>query len=405
MRKLHYNCFAGLCGDMNLGAMVDIGVSFEQLELELKKLNIDGWHITFVNDIRKGISGTKVTVHLEKHSHRHHEHEKHTHKHHHHHSSRNFAQIKELINNSSLSQRVKNNSIAIFQVLAEAEGKVHKKPADEVHFHEVGALDSIIDIVGAAICYELLEIDTVTCSTIELGGGTVKCEHGIMPVPAPATAEILLDVPTSLGADNKECTTPTGAAILKTVVSEFNPKEVGTTVKTGYGIGQRDSENISNSVQVLLYETEENKSDIITEVLYEITATMDDISAESVSYLTEKLFNSEALDVWQYPVFMKKNRSGVEVTALCKPLNKNKIIECFFTNSTTIGVREKSINRHSLKREIIEVETIFGKIRVKKAFLNGREVSSKPEFEDVKIAAEKNRVSLKDVYEKIPLEL
>lgn len=408
MPRLHYNCFAGLCGDMNLGAMVDLGVSPDLLTKELEKLNIHGWHITCKKDIRKGISGTNVTVNLKDNDHHSHSHslEKKKHEHHHHHdNSRNFSQIKDLINQSSLSQRVKNNSIAIFQVLADAEGKVHNKPSDEVHFHEVGALDSIIDIVGAAICYELLEIDTVTASTIELGGGTVKCAHGIMPVPAPATAEILLAVPTSQGADNKECTTPTGAAILKTVVSEYNPKMSGIALKTGYGIGQRDSENISNSVQVILFDSKDQTSDIISENLCEITATMDDITAEKISYLTEKLFESEALDVWQYPVFMKKNRSGVEVTALCKPEKKEHIINCFFINSTTIGVRENSINRHSLKREIVEIETKYGKIRIKKAFLNNKEISSKPEFEDVKKAAQTYNVSLEEIYAIIPLEL
>lgn len=395
MKILHYNCFAGLCGDMNLGAMIDLGVSIDKLIKELHKLNLDGWNITCEKDIRKGISGSKATVHIEEH---HHHHEHHDHKHHH---SRNFKEIKDIINNSILSQRVKNNAIAIFQVLADAEGKVHNKPAEEVHFHEVGALDSIIDIVGAAICYELLEIETITCSTIELGGGTIKCAHGIMPVPAPATAEILIDVPTSIGADNKECTTPTGAAILKTVVSAYNPKSNGTVIKTGYGIGQRDSENVSNSVQVMLLEKDSKESDIITDNLYEITATMDDISAEQVSYLSEQLFKYGALDVWQYPVFMKKNRSGTEVTALCNFSNKDSVIECFFIDSTTIGVRENAIKRHSLKREIIERETKFGKIRIKNCYLNNKIVSSKPEFEDVKIAAEKHRISLNKVYSEI----
>lgn len=421
MRTLHYNCFAGLCGDMNLGAMIDLGVSTEELISELKKLGVDDWELVANNDIRRGISGIKATVKLKHHSHHHHDHEEeksdhhhhkhdheekeHKHNHHHHDNSRNFAQIKDLINNSELSIRVKHNAIAIFQVLADAEGKVHNKPADEVHFHEVGAVDSIIDIVGAAICYELLGIDTVTASTIELGGGTVKCAHGVMPVPAPATAEILLDVPTSQGADNKECTTPTGAAILKTVVSAYNPKITGTVTKIGYGIGQRDSHNLSNSVQVMLIEDEDSVSDIITEELFEITATMDDISAEKISYLSEKLFEAKALDVWQYPVFMKKGRSGVEVTALCSRDKKDDIINCFFINSSTLGIRENSLKRYSLKREFIEVDTKFGKIRVKKGFLKGKEISSKPEFEDVKSAAELNNVTLEDVYNSIPLEL
>jgi hypothetical protein len=405
MKSLHYNCFAGICGDMNLGAMVDLGVPVDELTAELVKLNVDGWKLESQKDIRKGISGTKVTVVLDNHSHN----EKSVEHHHHHHDSRDFSQIKDLINSSELSIRVKNNAIAIFQVLADAEGKVHNKPADEVHFHEVGAVDSIIDIVGAAICYNILKIDIVTSSTIELGGGTVKCAHGIMPVPAPATAEILLDIPVSQGADNKECTTPTGAAILKTVVSEYNPKNSVKTIRTGYGIGQRDSNNISNSLQVMLLDTnekpEDNSNDIITENLFEITATMDDISPEKISYLSEKLFACEALDVWQYPVFMKKNRTGVEVTALCSSDKKESIINCFFINSTTLGVRENSIKRHSLKREIQEVDTKYGKIRVKKAFLGAKEVSSKAEFEDVKRAAEKHSVSLEEVYNTIPLEL
>lgn len=258
MKILYYDCFSGISGDMNLAAMIDLGVDPKYLAGELAKLGIgDEFSLAVSADARKGIHGTRVDVVLGNEKHHHHggHHHDHGHgHHHHHHTHRNLRDIEKIINESDLDSGIKATSLAIFRRVAEAEAKIHGKPIYEVHFHEVGATDSIVDIVGAAICFHALNIDEVWCSPIELGGGFIKCAHGLMPIPAPATLEILNGIPTSRGAVQKETTTPTGAAILAELVTRFESSPVLTPERTAYGIGHRDTE-IPNVLRVSLATT------------------------------------------------------------------------------------------------------------------------------------------------------
>lgn len=255
MNILYYDCFSGISGDMNLGAMMDLGVPKEYLVEELKKLDInDEYELNVTKEVKNGISGTKVNVDLKLHHH----HDEHNHHHH-----RNLKDIEDIIKTSDLKEKVKNLSLNIFKIVAEAEAKVHNKELYEVHFHEVGATDSIIDIVGAAICCDYLEIEEIFCSTVEVGSGFVHCAHGVLPVPAPATVEILKDVPIRKGSVPFEATTPTGAAILKSLVKQFADREEFKILKVGYGIGYKDFDKIPNVLRVFIAEKEEKKNSVL----------------------------------------------------------------------------------------------------------------------------------------------
>ena len=287
MKILYYDCFAGISGDMNLGALCDLGVPAEYIISELKKLNLEGYGLEFVSSLKMGISGTKAIVSLENeynqindhhqeqnahtHKHAHDEKHKHEHNHEHEHSQtshghRNLYDIKEIIIESSLNDFVKEKSFQIFEEIAVAESKIHAKPVKEIHFHEVGAIDSIVDIVGAAICIDYLKPEKILCSTIELGGGFVHCAHGIFPVPAPATSEILKNIPVRIGTVNKETTTPTGAAILKVFANEFVDLIDFSIEKIAYGIGHRDFE-IPNVLRVYFGETLNDKKNCLLKAI------------------------------------------------------------------------------------------------------------------------------------------
>lgn len=401
MKTLYYNCPAGLCGDMNLGAMVDLGVCPEALQNELQKLGLPGWDISFQADQRKGISGTRCDVNYHEHSHDHghsHDHE-HSHDHGHHHH-RTFSDIRSIIKKSELKEPVKADAIAVFQALAEAEGAVHGKPVDEVHFHEVGAIDSIIDIVGAAICWDLLEVDRIAASTIELGGGTVKCAHGVMPVPAPATAKLIKGFPVSMGGTQKEATTPTGAALLAGKNCVFGKPIQGITLSTGTGVGQRDDPDMANVVYVSLMESDESASKDADSVI-ELATNLDDMSPEHVAYLAELLMEAGALDAWQTPATFKKGRLGCVLSVLANPDDRESLTGLILANSTTLGVRWTTWQRSVLKREISEKETQLGNVRIKSVIRDGKVIRSKIEFEDLKRLAREHDLSLAEVEQKI----
>jgi uncharacterized protein (TIGR00299 family) protein len=378
MKVLYYNCPAGICGDMHLGAMVDLGVDQDTLVKELKKLPIEGWDIQFHKDQRKGISGTRCDVHYKD-------------EHHH----RTFADIRKLIDTSSLDQAVKDDAIGVFRALAEAEGKVHGKPADEIHFHEVGAVDSILDIVGAAVCWNLLRIEQIFSSTIELGGGTVKCAHGRMPVPAPATAKLVADFPVSLGATQKEATTPTGAALLAGKACRFNEPVSGTSLATGIGIGQRDDPSVANVLYVSLLDTKAHGA--TGDAIIELATNLDDMSPEHVAFLAELLMEAGALDVWQTPATFKKGRLGCVLSILAKPEKRDELTAIIFKHSTTLGIRWKEWNRSVLERETRDISTEFGIVREKIATLEGKPIRSKLEHEDLGRIACENNLSLSEL--------
>jgi uncharacterized protein (TIGR00299 family) protein len=436
---------------MNLGALIDLGVKKEYLINELAKLNISGYRIEVTTDERKGITGTKVKVRLEseehshhehdyhheehEHSHHHgHEHEHHHHHHHHHghehnhehsheehvhshesgeHQHRNLKAVEDIINNSSLSERVKKLSLKMFLKVAEAEAKIHGKELMEVHFHEVGALDSIVDIIGAAICLDYLKVDKVMSASVELGGGFVKCAHGLFPVPAPATAEILKGVPVKLGAVQVETTTPTGAAILAATVDEFTNKKDFTINKVAYGIGHRDTV-IPNVLRVYLGETEEKSalsqvavegSQKACEEAFVIECNIDDMNPELYDYVMEKLFALGAMDVFMTPIIMKKGRPGIKLSVLCNIRDEGKMTEALLRETSTLGVRKYKVEKTMLNREFSKVSTKYGEVTVKASLLNGERIKCKPEYDDCKRLAKENNLSINEIYSEINKEL
>lgn len=385
MKILYYDCFAGISGDMNLGALIDLGVDSNYLKTELEKLNIDGFHLKITSDQRRGISGTKAEVIIENQKNEKHRHLRH---------------VEEIVNGSSLPDQVKVNALKIFDLIAFAEAKVHNISKEKVHFHEVGALDSIADIVGAAICLDYLNVDKVMSSSIQLGGGTVKCAHGIMPVPAPATAEIVMKVPVKTGLVNHEATTPTGAAILVATVDEFSDKIDFPIIKTGYGIGNRDSE-VPNVLRVYICEDSKMQKDVVSEEATILESNIDDMNPEHYDYIMEQLFRAGASDVWLIPIIMKKSRPAVTLSVLCKEELVAKMKEIIFSHSTSIGIREYSVKKDMLRREESIVETVYGSVRIKQSFYNGKIVRSKPEFEDCKKLAEKHQISISDIEKEV----
>ncbi len=382
MRIIYYDCFAGISGDMNLGAMIDLGVDPDYLKAELQKLNIEGFHLDIQNDIRRGISGIKATVVIENP-----DNEKHRH----------LRHVEELINQSGLSAEVKILSLKIFDLIAEAEAKVHRISKERVHFHEVGALDSIADIVGAAICLDYLKVDKVMSSPIQLGGGTVKCAHGIMPVPAPATTEIVLNVPVKTGLVQHEATTPTGAAILVATVDEFTEQIDFTIQKTAYGIGQRDVSEVPNVLRVYLSDSMESTDFTSREEARMLECNIDDMNPEWYDHLFLTLFEAGASDVFLTPVIMKKSRPANMLSVLCTQRIVPEIKTIIFNNSTTIGLREYAVTKTVLERQEKEIETELGKVSVKYSYFQGREIRFKPEFDDLKKLAKLHSLSMNEV--------
>ncbi|MEN8204012.1 MAG: nickel pincer cofactor biosynthesis protein LarC [Bacteroidota bacterium] len=385
-RILYYDCFAGISGDMNLGALVDLGVDPAYLEKELGLLNIEGFHLDVERDMRKGISGTKVRVVVENP-----ENEKH----------RCLRDIEEIIHKSTLSDRIKQKSLAIFEKVAVAEAKVHNISIEKVHFHEVGALDSIADIVGAAICQEYLGVDEIQSSPVQLGGGFVKCAHGTMPVPAPATAEIVEAMPVKTGLVDYEATTPTGAAILAATVDRFTQEVEMTIVKTGYGIGQKDGE-IPNVLRVYLGEGEgTGVEDLEIEQALMLECNIDDMNPEWYSHVSDLLFEAGASEVFMTPVVMKKSRPGHLLSVLCTSESASVLKDLLFTETSSIGLREYVVQKNVLRREMIQVKTRFGEVEVKRSYYKGRIVNEKPEFERCRQLATEARVSMEDIRKEV----
>ena len=394
MKILYYDCFAGISGDMNLAALLHLGVNEEYLIRELHKLSISNeFNIEIKNEIRNGIAGKKVNV-VTKDTHNHSNH-KNAGRHHH----RNYNDIKEIITSSELSDFVKSTSISIFTILGNAEAKVHNTTIDAIHFHEVGAVDSIVDIIGAAICLDYLKVDKIISSPLELGGGTVNCAHGVLPVPAPATAEIVKDVPVTMGKVQKETTTPTGAAIIKATANEFIDNPSLVIKATGYGIGTRELP-IPNMLRVFLAEI----SDIHNKEMHKLQVTecnIDDMNPEFYNYIMEKLFDLGARDVFLTPVTMKKGRPAVVLTILHTEDLSNSISDFIFNETTSIGLRTYTVQKTGLKRSIEKVETQYGTVNVKISFLYGKPIKHKAEYDDCKRLALKHGISLNKIYSEV----
>ncbi|WP_369703240.1 nickel pincer cofactor biosynthesis protein LarC [Clostridium moutaii] len=430
MRILYYDCFSGISGDMNLAALLDLGVDGKYLISELAKLNVEGYDIHINKDIKSGISGTKVDVILEEQNHK---------KNYDHscHFNRNLKDVENIINSSNLNSKVKNISLEIFKKVAQAEAKVHNKPLNEIHFHEVGAVDSIVDIVGAAICFDYLSVDKVESSKVEVGKGFVKCAHGILPVPAPATAEILQNVPIKAEVPF-EATTPTGAAILSYFSSRYTENKNFKIDKIGYGIGHRDNDDIPNVLRVFLGEVipeekyikyknfNENKNhrieyisvngekldeydfndkDYKVEDIQVIECNIDDMNPEMYQCIMDMLLQNGASDVYLTPIIMKKERPAVKLTVLYKSKVEEKIRDIILTQTTTLGFRKYRMQRNILNRNFTKVATKYGEVSVKNAYYKGKKIKSKIEYEDCKKLALKNKIGINDVYKEAMIQL
>jgi uncharacterized protein (TIGR00299 family) protein len=425
MKTLYLDIFSGISGDMFLAAMMDLGLDADAWETELAKLKLDGYHLHIRPQISSHIRGIKFEVHLEQehhhegHGHDHHHadhahgHHGHAHPHeeepHEHEHGRDFADIQKLIHASKLSPWVKQKSVAVFRRIAVAEGKVHGLPVDEVHFHEVGAVDSIVDIVGACIALEMLGKPRVLAAPVVEGTGWVDCAHGRFPVPTAATLEILgaRGVAVSQSDEPHELVTPTGAAILAEFVEEFAPMEGLVAGKIGYGLGTRQLETRPNCLRAVLGTTGRKTAraskpavtmDWETDSVAVLQTNLDDINAEVLGALVERCLEAGALDIFYVPATMKKNRPGVVLTILCAETQVDRFAEMLLRETTAFGVRFHLAARRKLRREFAEVATPFGEVTLKLGKLNGQVVQVAPEFESCKQVAAKAGAPLKDVY-------
>lgn len=386
MKTLYFDCFAGASGDMILGASIAAGVEPEAFKQRLSLLGVQGYAIDFETVDRSGISATYARVQTA------HEHE-----------HRNLSDILKIIYESGLSDAVKNLAARIFTRLAEAEARVHNEPVDKIHFHEVGALDAIIDVVGAAICFEILGIERFLSSPLNVGSGTVEMEHGRFPVPPPAVAELLKGVAFYSTEAVGELVTPTGAAIITTVCTNYGPIPQMKLQYTGYGAGTREYKKFPNALRVLIGEDTGELTSAgpatLHQRLWMIETNMDDISPQILGHVMERAFELGALDCYFTSVQMKKNRPGVLLSILCGADERATLSELLFSETTTLGVRAYEVERRALERRIVRVETQYGPIDVKVAQLNGHIIKEMPEYEQCRLAAREANVPLRIVEE------
>lgn len=376
----YIDCFSGISGDMTLGAFIDMGVPLNWLKEQLNSMPLDGFDLTVKDVMKNGISAKKVTVHVESNL-----------------QSRNYSNIISLITDSPFQDRVKKISLNIFEKIAEAESSIHQCEKEKVHFHEVGAIDSIVDIVGTALCVEYVGVKRFTAARIPLGKGFVNCQHGKLPVPAPATVEILKDVPV-YGVDiEQELVTPTGAAIITALVDEFGPIPHMGMEKIGYGAGKNENASIPNLLRIIVGEGRDSFKDSV-----EIVETcIDDMNPEIFGFVMERLFDEGALDVYWIPVFMKKNRPGTMIHVVCEMNKREKIIQRLLSETTTLGVRYYNAQRNMLKRDMIEIETSYGTIPIKRIKESDGSHRLIPEYEVCKKIALEKKLPIKTIYERI----
>ena len=469
MKTLYLDIFSGISGDMFIGAMLDLGVDPHKLARQIEKLKLDGFHLHVAQDERQGIAGIKFDVHLAHdhdhdhhhgdccdhehdehdhhhehkhehahgHSHEHGKHHEHGHDHHHDHAehshgdhdhshdgSRDFTAIKKLINKSKLSPWVKKKSVAVFQRIADAEGKIHGKPASEVHFHEVGAVDSIVDIVGGCIALEMLGKPRVVASPVVEGTGWIRCAHGRFPIPAPATLAILgaRKIPVTQCDEPNELITPTGAALLAEFAESFEAMSGIVAEKIGFGLGTRENKTRPNVLRAVLGTQSKvsglkskaghaHAHDSVSRTTHHasldweidrvavLETNLDDVSSEILGAFVESALAAGALDVFHTPIQMKKNRPGVLLTVLCAEADADKFSELMLRETTAFGVRRTIAERRKLKREFATVKTKFGNVTVKLGKLNGKVVQAAPEFESCKKLAAQRKVPLRQIYE------
>jgi len=381
MTSLYYDCFAGISGDMNLGALLDLGVEVAVLRTGLDRLAVDGFELRIAPDRRRGIAGTRVEVVVAADTAS---------------PARNLVVVRELIGRSGLGRRVEAFSLRVFERLAAAEAKVHGVPIEAVHFHEVGAVDALVDIVGAAICLKQLGWPSVIGSPVELGSGYVDCAHGRFPVPAPATLELLQGVPTHRGSVPFEATTPTGAAILTTAVERFEPQGSMVAQRVGYGIGRRDGP-LPNVLRLVVTAPGPARR----EELALLECNIDDMSPEFYPHLLDRLLAGGARDAWITSLVMKKGRPGILVSVLCEDRHEPTLTGLLFAETTTLGVRCRSVSRTALERTMHSLDTPFGPVPVKVTVRPDGSRQTKPEYEVCRSIALERDLPLREVYREL----
>ncbi|HUK82470.1 MAG TPA: nickel pincer cofactor biosynthesis protein LarC [Verrucomicrobiae bacterium] len=386
MKLLYLDCFAGISGDMFLGALIDLGVSEDALRAELGKLKLPGYTISTRRVVKQNISATKFDCIEASHAVIRHGHD-----------HRGYTEIAGMITGSGLSENVKGRALSVFKRIGEAEAKIHGVPLEQIHFHEVGAVDSIVDIVGACIALEQLGVDQVQALPPRLGSGFIETAHGKLPVPAPATLELLNGVPVQPSNEPVELVTPTGAALLAEFCTKFGPMPAMSIEKIGYGAGTRDLEKTPNVLRAVLGEASaarESEGDAVAV----IETNIDDMNPQLFGDVMERLLKAGALDVFFTSIQMKKNRPGTLLTVLCERNDVDRMAELLLTHTTSFGLRVHEAQRRKLSREIVKVATKFGEIEVKVGRLAGKIVSRSPEYESCKRAAAKAGVAVKEVY-------
>jgi uncharacterized protein (TIGR00299 family) protein len=393
MKVLYLDCIGGISGDMTIGALLDLGLDLKTLRCELAKLKLDEFEISARRDQRQAITGMKFDVHVHEH---HHEHG-HGHHHEHEHHGRSFREIKQLIESSTLADDVQRHAVGAFRRLAEAEGKIHGMAPEKVHFHEVGAVDSIVDFVGACIGLRELGVEKVVASApLRTGFGFVDCAHGRFPVPGPATVELLKGVAIYAGDEEAELITPTGAALLREFATEFGPMPAMTVQAIGYGLGTRNLPKTPNVLRAVLGETSNGDTKQADRIVV-LETNLDDVSPQVLGDVMERALAAGALDVFHTPIQMKKNRPGVMLSVLCAPEDAERLSRLLLTDTTAFGVRRTEAQRLKLEREVVAVKTAFGAVEVKLGRLDGKVVSASPEFESCKRAAAKAKAPVRRV--------
>lgn len=382
MNLAYFDCFSGASGDMILGALIDAGADLNALQQQVSALGIDGCELSAEKIVKQGIGATQVTVHDragDRQAHRH------------------LRDVQKIIEAAPLTQGVKQKALSVFQRLAQAEASVHGTSIEKVHFHEVGAVDAIADICGAMIALESLNVDRVLCSAIPTGSGTVTCDHGILPVPAPATANLLIGVPLADCDEIGELTTPTGAAILTTLAESFGPAPAMTIRAIGYGAGTRDNAHRPNVLRVLLGQVADPPSQADRDQITVLETNLDDATPQVLGHCIEVLMAAGALDAYCTPIYMKKSRPGVLLTALARPRQADELERLIFAETPTLGIRRHTARRTLARRRIDRVETRFGPIGVKVGQVDQAAPTVSPEYQDCRAAADQHQVPLRQV--------
>ena len=380
MKLAYFDCFSGISGDMTLGALVDAGCPADLLRAELKSLQVAGWKLTTERVWKNGMAATHVNVKTE-------DQQKH----------RSLSTILEILKNSQLAPLVRERASRIFQKLGEAEAHVHDAPIEKIHFHEVGAVDAIVDIVGSCIGFQALGIERFASSPLNVGGGTAKMAHGVLPVPAPATARLLQGAPTFSNGVQRELVTPTGAAIVATLCNSFGPQPSMTVSAIGYGAGTAELEGQPNVLRIMIGETADKVSSASDEEISIIEANLDDMNPQIYGYVLEKALLAGALDVYTTALQMKKNRPGTLLTILSRPEDTDTMMSLIFAETTTFGVRTHRAQRRALAREWVKVSTSYGPVRIKVSRSNGHILHVTPEYDDCRKIAVERQVPLQQV--------